>query len=81
MVTERVLRMPGVDLTLTESPEFTGRGIVALASDPGVKRWTGQAITTHELAEEYGFTDVDGGLPPDQPWRPPRDARSTSNRE
>jgi len=69
--TERVMRMPGVDPAITESPEFTGRGIVALASDPEVMRWTGRAMTTHSLADAYGFTDVDGRLPPDQPWHPP----------
>ena len=67
--------MPGVDLAITESPEFTGRGIVALASDASVMRWTGRAVTTRGLADEYGFPDVDGGLPPDQPWQPPSDER------
>ncbi|MSO78462.1 MAG: SDR family NAD(P)-dependent oxidoreductase, partial [Acidimicrobiia bacterium] len=60
--TERVMQMPGVDETITESPEFTGRGIVALASDPDVMRWSGRAVTTHGLAEAYNFTDVDGRL-------------------
>ncbi len=69
--TERVMQMSGVDETITESPEFTGLGIVALASDPDVMRWTGRAVTTHGLADAYDFTDVDGTLPPDQPWRPP----------
>jgi NAD(P)-dependent dehydrogenase (short-subunit alcohol dehydrogenase family) len=69
--TERVMRMSGVDDAITESPEFTGRGIVALATDGDVVRWTGRAVTTHGLAEAYGFTDVDGRLPPDQPWQPP----------
>ncbi len=69
--TERVEQMPGIDLAATESPEFVGRGIVALATDPDVLRWTGRAVTTHALALDYGFTDVDGRLPPDQPWSPP----------
>ncbi len=69
--TERVLGMPGIDLGTTESPRFTGRGIVALASDPDVQRWSGRAVTTRGLADAYAFADVDGGLPPDQPWRPP----------
>lgn len=70
--TERVMRMAGVDSSITESPEFTGRGIVALANDPEVMRWTGRAVTTHGLAEAYDFTDIDGQLPPDQPWQPRR---------
>lgn len=69
--TERVEQMPGIDLAATESPEFVGRGIVALAADPEILRWSGRAVTTHALAVDYGFTDVDGELPPDQPWRPP----------
>merc|ERR1719238_2079244 len=45
-----------------ESPEMTGRSIVALASDPEVMRWTGKVLLTPELAEEYGFTDTDGTI-------------------
>ena len=69
--TERVQQMAGVNLPDTESPRFVGRGVVALATDPDVIRWTGRAVTTHEVARAYDFTDVDGRIPPDQPWRPP----------
>ncbi len=69
--TERVLGLAGGDLGTTESPRFTGRGIVAMASDPDVQRWSGRAVTTRGLADAYGFVDVDGELPPDQPWQPP----------
>jgi len=55
---------------MTESPRFVGKGIVAMASDPEVLYRTGRAFTTHTLAVEYGFVDVDGTLPPDQPWEP-----------
>jgi NAD(P)-dependent dehydrogenase (short-subunit alcohol dehydrogenase family) len=68
--TERVEQMPGVDLAFTESPNFVGKGIVAMACDPDVLRRTGCTFTTHTLAVEYGFVDVDGALPPDQPWEP-----------
>jgi len=44
----------------TESPEFPGRGIAALAADPRVMEKSGRVFTTPELAREYGFTDVDG---------------------
>jgi NAD(P)-dependent dehydrogenase (short-subunit alcohol dehydrogenase family) len=44
----------------TESPEFPGRGIAALAADPQVLEKSGRVFTTPELAREYGFTDVDG---------------------
>jgi len=45
-----------------ESPEMTGRAVVALASDPDVMRWTGKVTLVPELADEYGFTDVDGKI-------------------
>jgi dehydrogenase/reductase SDR family member 1 len=69
--TETVVQLPWVDLAETESPRFCGRGVVALAADPDVLRWTGRALTTRAVANEYRFTDVDGVLPPEQPWRPP----------
>lgn len=45
-----------------ESPEMTGRSVVALASDPEVMRWTGKVLLTPELGLEYGFTDIDGKI-------------------
>jgi NAD(P)-dependent dehydrogenase (short-subunit alcohol dehydrogenase family) len=69
--TERVVRIPGFDLTRAESMRFTGRAVVALARDPDVLRWTGRALTSRDLAHEYGFTDVDGTLPDGPAWRPP----------
>jgi len=44
----------------TESPEFPGRAIAALAADSNVLAKSGGVYTTPELAREYGFTDVDG---------------------
>jgi NAD(P)-dependent dehydrogenase (short-subunit alcohol dehydrogenase family) len=44
----------------TESPEFPGRAIAALAADSDVLAKSGGVYTTPELAREYGFTDVDG---------------------
>jgi dehydrogenase/reductase SDR family protein 1 len=52
-----------LDLSTSESPRFTGRAVVALATDPDVVRWTGQAVSSRDLADAYGFTDVDGRLP------------------
>ncbi|WP_308416633.1 SDR family oxidoreductase [Streptomyces sp. AJS327] len=48
---------------ISESPAFVGRALVALASDPEVARWNGQALSSGGLAREYGFTDVDGSAP------------------
>jgi NAD(P)-dependent dehydrogenase (short-subunit alcohol dehydrogenase family) len=47
-----------------ETARFTGRAVVALATDPNAMARTGQAWIVAELAREYGFTDVDGNLPP-----------------
>src|SRR5262245_37440664 len=43
-----------------ESPEYIGRAVVALAGDANVLARSGKVLTVGELAEEYGFTDVDG---------------------
>ncbi len=48
----------------TESPEFTGRIIAALADDPALMERSGKVWIGAELAREYGVTDIDGGQPP-----------------
>jgi NAD(P)-dependent dehydrogenase (short-subunit alcohol dehydrogenase family) len=48
---------------MSETPAFIGRAVVALAADAGVVRWSGQALSTWQLAREYGFADVDGSRP------------------
>jgi dehydrogenase/reductase SDR family member 1 len=50
-----------------ETPLFVGRAIVGLASDPQMMRKTGSVCQTRALAQEYGFTDVDGHQPK---WEP-----------
>ncbi|HEX7064862.1 MAG TPA: SDR family NAD(P)-dependent oxidoreductase [Bacillales bacterium] len=53
------------ELSVTETPHYVGKGIVALASDPDVMKKTGQVLRAGDLAEEYGFTDIDGKkIPP-----------------
>ena len=47
----------------SESPEFIGRAIAALAADPDVIRHTGKVVVAAALALDYGFTDVDGKSP------------------
>ena len=39
------------------------RAVVALAGDPKVLDRSGRAFASRELADGYGFTDVDGSLP------------------
>jgi NAD(P)-dependent dehydrogenase (short-subunit alcohol dehydrogenase family) len=52
---------------ISETPAYTGRAVVALATDPQVSRWNGRSLSTGQLAREYGFTDVDGSRP--DAWR------------
>lgn len=47
----------------SETPRLVGRAVVALASDPQVKRKAGLKLFASDLAREYGFTDVDGRCP------------------
>ncbi|MEC7522840.1 MAG: SDR family oxidoreductase [Myxococcota bacterium] len=47
-------------LERTESPRYLGRAVVALACDPEVMMKSGDVFRVGDLAEEYGFTDVDG---------------------
>ena len=50
-----------------ETPLFVGRAAVALATDPEIMKKTGSVCITRALAQEYGFTDVDGHQPK---WEP-----------
>lgn len=45
---------------LSESPEYTGRAVVALAADPRRLERSGRLHYVADLAAEYGFTDIDG---------------------
>jgi len=60
----RVGQVDGLDLALSESPEFSGRAVVALMNDPEVMRRSGGSFQCTELAADYGFTDIDGVVPP-----------------
>ena len=61
--TESVLAAGVFDLSNSESPEFIGRAVAALAGDPNVARWNGSVVVAASLALEYGFADVDGKQP------------------
>ena len=62
--TESVLRAAEYfDMSNSESPQFTGRVIAALASDPDVMSKTGKVLVGAALAEEYGIQDIDGKQP------------------
>ena len=67
MRTERVLMHMKDDETkrrfrfdLSESPEYVGRAVAALAADPNAARRNGRLLFGCDLAEEYGFNDTDG---------------------
>ncbi len=62
--TEGVLRAAEhFDLSNSESPQFIGRAVAALAADPQMMQKSGQVLVAASLALEYGFTDVDGKQP------------------
>ena len=67
VLTERLqgVQDSGLDLDFSgaESQRFTGRAVAALAADPDALSRSGRAWTSRELADAYGFTDVDGSLP------------------
>ncbi|MCD6015551.1 MAG: short-chain dehydrogenase [Solirubrobacterales bacterium] len=48
---------------ISESPRFVGRAVAALVADPEVGRRNGGSFSSGGLAQEYGFTDVDGSRP------------------
>jgi NAD(P)-dependent dehydrogenase (short-subunit alcohol dehydrogenase family) len=48
---------------ISESPRYVGRAVAALAADPDVSRWSGQSLSSGQLAQVYGFTDTDGTQP------------------
>lgn len=51
------------DLSNSESPQFLGRVIAALAADPRRMDKSGQVLVAAAVAREYGVTDVDGKQP------------------
>jgi NAD(P)-dependent dehydrogenase (short-subunit alcohol dehydrogenase family) len=51
------------DLSNSESPQFIGRAIVALATDPKIMEKSGKVFVAASLALEYGFTDIDDKQP------------------
>lgn len=62
--TEKVMEAAAwMDLSNSESPEFVGRAVAALASDSDVIRHTGRVLVAASVAEAYGLTDVDGARP------------------
>jgi dehydrogenase/reductase SDR family member 1 len=51
------------DMSNSESPQFTGRAVVALATDEQRMEKTGQVFVVAKLAQDYDFDDIDGNRP------------------
>ena len=62
--TEKVMQAAAyLDLSNSESPRFIGRAVAALAADENVMAKSGRVLVAAALAEEYGFSDIDGKQP------------------
>ncbi|HZS46369.1 MAG TPA: SDR family NAD(P)-dependent oxidoreductase [Blastocatellia bacterium] len=62
--TEKVMEAAQwLDMSNSESPQFIGRAVAALANDPNVMDKSGEVRVAAQLAEEYGFDDIDGKKP------------------
>jgi NAD(P)-dependent dehydrogenase (short-subunit alcohol dehydrogenase family) len=62
--TEKVMEAAAfLDLSNSESPQFIGRAVVALASDAEIMQKSGEVLVAAALAQQYGFTDIEGKQP------------------
>ncbi|HEX5940994.1 MAG TPA: SDR family NAD(P)-dependent oxidoreductase [Anaerolineales bacterium] len=51
------------DMSNSESPQFIGRVIAALAADPDIMKKSGRVLVAAQEALEYGIQDIDGRQP------------------
>lgn len=61
--TEAVLAAGIFDLSNSESPEYIGRAVGALSTDPELLSLSGRVLIAAELGQRYGFADIDGQSP------------------
>jgi len=62
--TEKVMEAAQwLNLSNSESPNFIGRAVVGLADDSAIMNKSGKVLVAAALAQEYGFSDVDGKTP------------------
>jgi NAD(P)-dependent dehydrogenase (short-subunit alcohol dehydrogenase family) len=54
-------KVPG--FAISESPAYVARGLAALVQDTTVGELAGRVLTSRQLADRYGVTDVDGSRP------------------
>jgi dehydrogenase/reductase SDR family member 1 len=51
------------DMSNSESPQFIGRVVAALANDPSIMKKSGKVLVAATEALEYGVVDIDGRQP------------------
>ena len=51
------------DMSNSESPQFLGRVVAALATDPNIMKKSGKVLVAAQEALEYGIQDIDGKQP------------------
>jgi NAD(P)-dependent dehydrogenase (short-subunit alcohol dehydrogenase family) len=51
------------DMSNSESPQFIGRVVAALAADPDILKKSGKVLVAAQEAIEYGIQDIDGRQP------------------
>jgi len=51
------------DMSNSESPQFIGRVVAALATDPNIMKKSGKVLVAASEALEYGIQDIDGRQP------------------
>lgn len=65
--TESVMRnAKHFDMSNSESPQFIGRVVAALANDPDILKKSGRVLVAAQEALEYGIQDIDGRQPKPQ---------------
>jgi dehydrogenase/reductase SDR family protein 1 len=52
-----------LDTSNSESPEFIGRVIAAMADDPSLITFSGRVVVAAEMAKRLGVDDIDGRQP------------------
>ncbi|MBC7879336.1 MAG: SDR family NAD(P)-dependent oxidoreductase [Anaerolineales bacterium] len=62
--TESIMRnAKHFDMSNSESPQFIGRVVAALANDPNIMKKSGKVLVAAQEALEYGVKDIDGKQP------------------
>jgi len=62
--TESIMRnAKHFDMSNSESPQFIGRVVAALANDPNIMKKSGKVLVAAQEALDYGIRDIDGKQP------------------